>query len=60
MRGPHREDPGQTDLAQEDPLVQHNNARPRSTLKQRLPVGRAAEKGVEVPGSCSEHPTNAG
>ena len=56
----NREDPGQADLPQEDPLVQADNARPRNTLHKRLSVGRAGESGVELPGLCSGHPTNAG
>ena len=56
----NRDDPRQADLPREDPLVQPDNAGPHNTLHQRLSVGRAGEKGVELPGSCSGHPTNAG
>ena len=56
----NRVDPGQADLAQENPLVQADNRRPRNTLHQRLSVGGAGESGVELPGLCSEHTTNAG
>ena len=56
----NRDDPRQADLAREDPLVQPDNARTRKTLHQRLSVGHASEKGDELPGSCSRHPTNAG
>ena len=34
----NRDDPGQANLAQEDPLVQPNNAQPRNTLQQHLSV----------------------
>ena len=56
----NRNDPGQASLAQENPIVQPGNARPRNTLHQRLSVGRASESGVKLPGLCSGHPTNAG
>ena len=56
----NRDDPRQADPAQEDPLVHHDNVRPRNTLHQRMSVGHASEKGVELPGSCSGHPTNTG
>ena len=56
----NRDDPGQANLAREDPLAQPDNARPRNTLRQRLSVGRAGEGGVKLPGLCSGHPTNAG
>ena len=56
----NRDDPRQADFAQENPLVQLDNARPHNTLHQRLLVGRASESGVELPGLCSGHPTNAG
>ena len=46
----NRDDPRQADLAQEDPLAQPDNARPRNTLHQRPSIGRAGEKGVELPG----------
>ena len=56
----NRDDPRQADLAQEDPLVQPDNARPRNTLHQCLSVGHAGRKGVDLPGTCSRHPTNTG
>ena len=56
----NRDDPRRADLAQEDPLVQPDNARPRDTLHQRLSVGRAGRKGVDLPGTCNGHPTNMG
>ena len=56
----NRDDPGRTDLAQEDPLVQPDNVRTRNTLHQRLSFRQAGEKGLELPGSCSGHRTNAG
>ena len=55
-----RDDSRQANLAREDPLVQPDNARLRNTLHQRLSVRRAGEKGIELPGSCSGHPTNTG
>ena len=54
------DDPARADLAQEDPLVQPNKARPRNTLHQRLWVGRAGGKDVNLPGTCNGHPTNRG
>ena len=54
------DDPGQAGLAQKNPLVQPDNARPRNTLHQHLSVGHASESGVELPGLCNGHPTNAG
>ena len=56
----NRDNPRQADFAQEDPLVPPDNARLRNTLHQRLSVGRAGKKGVELPGSGSGHPKNAG
>ena len=56
----NRDDPRQADLAHEDPPVQPDNARPRYTLYQRLSVGHAGGKPVELPGTCSGHPTNTG
>ena len=55
-----RDDPGRADLTQEDPLVQRDKARPRDTLHQRLSVGHAGGKGVDLPGACNGHPTNMG
>ena len=54
------DDPGRADLASEDPLVQPDKARPRNTLHQRLPVGRAGGKDVDLPGTCNRHPKNRG
>ena len=56
----NRDNPRQADFAQEDPLVQRDNARPRNKLHQCLSVGHARGKGVDVPGTCSGHPTNKG
>ena len=56
----NRDHPRQAGLAQENPLVQPGNARPRNTLHQRLSVGRASESGVELPDLCTGPPTNAG
>ena len=56
----NRDDPGQARLAQLNALLQRDNARPRNTLHQRLSVGCSRESGVELPGLCSGHPTNAG
>ena len=53
-------DPGQADLAQENPLVQADNAQQRNTPHQCLSVRRAGESGVELPGLCSRYQTNAG
>ena len=50
----------QADLARENPLAQPDNAQPGNTLHQRLSVGPAGESGVELPGLCSGHATNAG
>ena len=48
-----RNEPGKAGLAQENPLVQPDNARPGNTLHRRLLVGRASESNVELPGFCS-------
>ena len=56
----NRNDPWQTDLAQKDPLVQPDEARPCNTLRQRLSVGRASEKDGDLPGACNGHPANRG
>ena len=37
----NRDDPRQADLAQKDPLVQADTARPRNTLDQRMPARKA-------------------
>ena len=54
------DDPGRANLAQKDPLVQPNNARPRNTLQQRLSVGHTGGKDVNLPGTCNGHPTSRG
>ena len=54
------DNPRQADLPQEDPLVRPDNARPRNTLHQRLSLGHAGGTGVDLPGTCSGHPTNMG
>ena len=56
----NRDDPRQADPTEGNPLVQPNNARPRNTLHQRLSVGHAGGKGVELPDKCSGQPTNTG
>ena len=45
------DDPGRANLAQEDPLVQPDKARPRNTLQQRLSVGHTGGKDVNLPGT---------
>ena len=52
----NHDDPGRANLAQEDLLVQPNNARPRNTLQQRLSVGHTSRKDVNLPGTCNGHP----
>ena len=54
------DDPGRASLAQKDPLVQPNNARPRNTLQQRLSVGHTSGEGVKLPGTCNGHPMSRG
>ena len=56
----NHDDPGQANLAQKDPLVQPNNARPRNTLQQRLSVGHTGGKDVNLPGTCNGHPKSRG
>ena len=56
----HRDKPGRVDPAQEDPLVQPDNARTRNTLHQRPSVGRAGGKDVDLPGTCNRHLKNRG
>ena len=46
----NRDDAGQASFAQENPLVQSDNAQPRNTVHQQLSVGRASERGVELLG----------
>ena len=55
-----RDDPRQADFARENFLARPDNAQPRNTLRQRLSVRRAGERGIELAGLCSGHPTNAG
>ena len=55
-----RDDPGRGDLAQGDPLVQPDKARPRDTLHQRLSVRHTGGKDVDLPGRCNGHPENRG
>ena len=56
----NRSNPRGADVAQEDPLVQRDNQRPRDTLHQRLSVGHASGKGVYLPGTCNGDPKNMG
>ena len=55
-----RDDPGRANLAQEDCLVQPHKARPRNTLHQRLSVGHACRKDVDLHGACHGNPKNRG
>ena len=55
----NRDNPERANLAQEDPLFQPDKARPRNTLHQRLSVGRAGGKDVNLPGTCNGHPIGA-
>ena len=54
------DDPRRADLAQKDPLVQPNNARPRNTLQQRLSTGHTSGEGINLPGTCNGHPRSRG
>ena len=56
----NRDDPGRAKLAQEDPLVPPDDARPRNTLQQRLSVGHTGGKDVNLPGTCNGHPKSRG
>ena len=56
----NRDDPGRANLAQEDPLVPPDDARPRNTLQQRLSVGHTGGKDVNLPGTCNGHPKSRG
>ena len=56
----NHDDPGRAHLAQKDPLVQRNDARPRNTLQQRLSVGHTSGEGVNLPGTCNGHPRSRG
>ena len=51
----NRTDAVRANLAQKDPLVQPNRARPRNTLQQRLSVGHTGGKNVNLPGTCNGH-----
>ena len=53
-------DLGRADLAQKDPLVQPNNARPRNTLWQHLSTGHTSGEGVHLPGTRDGHPRSGG
>ena len=52
--------PERANLAQKDPLVQPNNARPRNTLQQRLSVRHTSGESVNLPGTCNGHPRSRG
>ena len=52
----NHDDPGRGNLAQKDPLVQPNNARPRNTLQQRLWIMHTSGEGVNLPSTCKRHP----
>ena len=56
----NHDDPGRANVAQKDPLVQPNNARPRNTLQQCLSVGHTSGKDVNLPGTCNGHPKSRG
>ena len=56
----NHDNPGRANLAQIDPLVQPNNARPSNTLQQRLSVGHTSGAGVNLPSTCNRHPRSRG
>ena len=56
----NHDDPGRAELAQKDPLVQPNNARPRTTLQQGPSTGHTSGEGVNLPGTCNGHPRSRG
>ena len=56
----NNDDPRRANLAQKDPLVQPNNARPRKTLQQRLSTGHTSGEGVNLPCTCNSHPKSRG
>ena len=58
--GTNRNDHRRADLAQKDPLVEPNNARPHNTLQQRCSTGHARGEGVNLPGMCNGHPRSRG
>ena len=53
-------DPVPADLAQQDPLVQPSNARPRNTLRQHPSTGDTGREGVNLPGTHDGHPRSEG
>ena len=56
----NHDDPGRADLAQKNPLVQPNNARPRNTHQQRPSTGHTSGEGVNLPGTCNGRPRGRG
>ena len=52
----NHDNPGRADLAQKDPLVQPYNVRLCNTLQQRPSTGHTSGEGVNLPGTCDEHP----
>ena len=54
----NRDDPGQANPAQKDPLVQPNGARPRDTPRQHLSVGHADGHDVNLPDMCNRYRKN--
>ena len=53
-------DPGLSDPAQKDPLVQRNGARLRNTPRQRLSGGHIDGNDINVPNTCNRYPKNRG
>ena len=56
----NHDDHGRASLAQKEPLVQPNNARPRNTLQQRPSTRQTSGEGVNLPGTCTGHPRSRG
>ena len=56
----NHDDPGRANLAQKDPLVQPNIARPRNTLQQRLSIKHTSREGVNLRGTCNGHQRSRG
>ena len=56
----NHDDPGRADLAQKDPLLQPNNARPHNTPQQRPSTGHTSGEGVNLPGKCNGRPRGRG
>ena len=56
----NRDDPRRANLAQEDPLIRPDKARPCNTLQQRLSVGHTGGKDIKLPGTCNGHPQDRG